>query len=72
MTERREVPKDGRTYLCWNKDIGWAFYTWIVVAYGYCNDEFSFYKVSGKDISSVSKSTDVVRYMDEKGNWVEL
>ena len=61
---KREVPKDGRTYLCWTGDEGTCLIYWSSKHLKYLD---LYLHEDG-----VIPLDSILRYMDEKGNWVEL
>ena len=63
-TAKREVPKDGLYYLCWIKNTGYLIIAW--------NKESKKYDVPPLGQLDESLYKNILRYMDEKGNWVEL
>lgn len=60
-----EVPKDGRTYLCWHSEFGIMTTFWA----GKCYSGVSFNHIPS---NSLECQIDLItRYMDEKGVWHE-
>lgn len=61
-TKPFEVPKDGRSYLCWTGSEGMRFVWW--------STSFSKYLDSYISWSEVHEDS-ITRYMNANGNWVE-
>ena len=76
-----EIPKDGKSYLAWHKEIGMSFIQWVefpdlderftglpkipCMWMGYSMKEGCLYRFQPLENS-------ISRYMDEKGKWHEL
>lgn len=55
-----EVPKDGKSYLCWHKQLGFELVFWSFIGESYKTE-----RGAGIYMSNIT------RYMDEKGVWHE-
>lgn len=62
-----KFPKDGKIYGCWHRHIGFVSVTW--------NETLKVFHCSiyaAISVYSQYDESDLIRWMDEKGNWHEV